>query len=424
VVARAQGESGEELMRDLILSIRDAMSGLSTQGSPRALVVLILIIAAVVLIAVLAMLLIPRRSSTSRVARRLAERAVVRRDSRSEYYTIWVWRLVLVATVVTSVVVGNDYLGRDGTCLQCHKGSKEAAALKNTAHAATACVKCHQPAGVMGALRQSVAYGRMLTVFAQTRAAPETVGSELVENSACFRCHADVAHGTVTANGVKVRHSDFLKQGAKCTGCHTASAHPQAIVNATQPTMDKCTTCHDGVTATYECATCHEQDVAANSDITRYGKVDLVTDSDACYRCHDEAPCTGCHGVKMPHPENWMTPAREGTNIPGHARLGFAQRERCFRCHFAEGKPFVGSDEACSCHGLLGRMHGGAPWVREHGLQATGQKPGQAARCFDCHGQGLCEGCHPPEYAARYNPVTGVDNYPREISPDPLQWDW
>jgi hypothetical protein len=187
--------------------------------------------------------------------------------------------------------------------------------------------------------------------------------------------------------------------------------------------MDKCTRCHDGKTASRECTVCHTQDVALDTDISQYTKVPIAVTSRSCYRCHAERGCTSCHGVLMPHPEDWMKPSPAG-GPPGHARDGFVQRQTCFRCHFAPGQPFVASNESCTCHGLLGRMHGGEPWVKEHGLQATGQKPGSNARCFDCHTSALCSGCHPESYLQRYNPVSGEDSYQRDIPIDPLSEDW
>ena len=175
--------------------------------------------------------------------------------------------------------------------------------------------------------------------------------------------------------------------------------------------MAACTRCHNGTKVSYECSTCHERDVAANSDIATFEKVRLTDAKGACYTCHQEAKCTSCHGTVMPHPQGWMT----STGYPGHAREGFANRQMCFRCHFEGSSPGSGTDQSCMCHGLLNDQHGGAAWVKEHGLQATGQKPGAYARCFDCHSYGICDACHPASYTSRYNPVTGPDNYTRDV---------
>jgi hypothetical protein len=67
--------------------------------------------------------------------------------------------------------------------------------------------------------------------------------------------------------------------------------------------------------------------------------------------------------------------------------------------------------------------------VREHGLQATGQKTGTLADCGPCHGpaKDFCVFCHEASIVERYAPRVGPDNYsaspgwPRRDPEDP---DW
>jgi hypothetical protein len=172
--------------------------------------------------------------------------------------------------------------------------------------------------------------------------------------------------------------------------------------------MNLCVTCHDGVTVSSECSLCHVADVAFTPAITRGYKPSKISDTwDSCYRCHAEQPCTSCHGLKMPHAPGW-SPNEPGGGGLAHAKPGFENREVCWRCHFAEGKQFQPSDEGCSCHGLKGDFHGGEAWVAEHALEATGQRGGANAACFDCHSQTLCLECHPDSYTARYAPNKGA----------------
>jgi len=62
---------------------------------------------------------------------------------------------------------------------------------------------------------------------------------------------------------------------------------------------------------------------------------------------------------------------------------------------------------------VFGDVHGGQAWVREHGLQATGQKTGTLSDCQPCHGRAdiFCGYCHTPGYAERYAPREGPDDY-------------
>jgi len=127
----------------------------------------------------------------------------------------------------------------------------------------------------------------------------------------------------------------------------------------------------------------------------------------------------------MPHPQGWAE--ADPTALPvesRHQREGFANRDACFRCHYDGDDIFVGSEKSCSCHGLLGTMHGGKAWIREHSLQATGQKTGQFADCRLCHGGNWCAYCHPPAYNELLNPRLGPDEYTRDVPLPPDYFDF
>jgi hypothetical protein len=107
-------------------------------------------------------------------------------------------------------------------------------------------------------------------------------------------------------------------------------------------------------------------------------------------------------------------------------REGFANRDSCYRCHFGE-RQFEAPAGGCgpNCHKTPFNLHGGRPWVQEHGLEATGQKPGYFADCFMCHRSNLCEDCHDATYTQRFNPsALGEENYPREGDFDPGSYEY
>ncbi len=403
-------------VQELIFSIRTSLSG---GGVSTVLVVVLAAIAVIIAIVAGIFYALYLSSPRGRVGTLLQGKA-----SRRSRPASWVTRLFIVAVIVLTVIAAEWYMGRTQTCIQCHKKSGHVAALAESTHEQVACLSCHRPPGLTGVVRQWFDYARWLYVYGATKQVPRPEGRTIVENGSCLRCHQAVLKGTSVFNGIRVRHSDFLEEGATCEECHNAVAHPQAVLRANEPTMDTCLRCHDGKTASYECDTCHSKDAAANSDISRYPKIALAGGSDSCYACHAEEACTICHGVKMPHPENWVAGPVNGTSYPGHAREGFAQRELCARCHFASGTPFVADDASCACHGLFGRQHGGAAWVKEHGLQATGAKPGEFSACFDCHSNGFCSACHPSSYNDLYAPVGGNDTYVRDIPLPPSYSDY
>ena len=96
-----------------------------------------------------------------------------------------------------------------------------------------------------------------------------------------------------------------------------------------------------------------------------------------CQTCHNEREfCDGCHGVQMPHPEDF------GEN---HGEAGRTNPAVCENCHASE----PGSDFCNDCH------HPGADparaWIPQHmdPVRETG-----AQACFECHAPTYCAECH------------------------------
>jgi len=398
------------VLTDLVARLRDAAGA---GGSTGALAVIggLLFVA---LVSAGAWYLVYLMSPRARVHALLESRADERAPSK------WLNRIVGLLVVAAAVIAVNSYAGSSSACANCHTDRKQEKALATSAHKGVACMSCHGAGGPTGPVEQGVTYARWVGVYALSKEVPKPQPGS-VGSSACQRCHSGLDRVAVRA-GIRVRHSDFLDAGAECRDCHNAAAHPGAVRYDTRPTMNACLECHDGVKAPSACGTCHVRDVANTPVVDRgYTKLKTSGSPDACYTCHSETPCLRCHGIRMPHPAGWG-PGETATGT--HPRAGFADRDVCYRCHHAPGKPFVASQESCSCHGILGATHGGKPWVKEHGLQATGKKPGSNARCFDCHGDDLCDRCHTPEYRARYAPVPGTDTYRRDIPLDPSTQDW
>jgi hypothetical protein len=392
------------IVQELIVRIRQVLI-VSGETGRFVLVAIAIVAALVVIFGGLAHY--SRSTPRGRVRRLLDEVA----DVPSADNSVWVVRIGVPLLFLAALVGANVYAGQPSTCSQCHSSEQEAAALALSPHAELACMKCHTPGGFTGVVSRNVTYVRWFVTWAIVQQEPDpSAGS--VGNAACLRCHRGVTDGVITARGIRVRHSDFLESGSRCRDCHNSTAHPNAVKEPSVPSMDHCVVCHDGDTASSECTGCHVQDVAMKPEEERgYSKLRISGGDDACYQCHDEAPCIRCHGVRMPHPAGWSPNERLEPGY-GHARDGFANREVCWRCHFAKGKPLVPANEACACHGLFGKMHNGASWVKEHGLQATGVRSGSKADCFFCHGGDLCERCHPPSYRERYAPNPSAPRSP------------
>lgn len=397
--------------QELFAVLRDRVASSGGQGLLVGFAVL-LIVGTIVAIA---LYVFYSRSPRARVAAMLRESA----SSVDAQASRWAIRLLVPAILIGALFAADAYFSRPSTCASCHREGGYQKALKASPHSSVACMECHAPSGPGSFVRRQATYSRWVAVYGVTKKAPEPRPGS-VDSGSCLECHGNVSSGTVVSNGIRVRHSDILDAGGECGDCHNTTAHPGAVKRPSEPSMDQCLPCHDGTKASAECSSCHVKDVAFTPATKRgYAPRKLADSWDSCYRCHEEKPCLKCHGVTMPHPPGWGPDTRTFKGA-GHAREGFVNREVCWRCHYAKGKPFQPAEEACRCHGLLGDFHNGKAWIKEHGLEATGQRGGANARCFDCHGQDFCDLCHDASYRKRYNPNPAAPPTPG-YSPSPLK---
>jgi hypothetical protein len=400
-------------MQSLLIQVREVLA----RGDTTTALILAGIAVAVILVIVGAVLIVARMYTPRGRLELLLESRVRERDAGP-----WVTRVIVMAVLVLVFAATTYYSETPESCVNCHADPVYTEALAESAHASVACADCHRAAGPLGRVDDALRYTGWLVDFYILDERAEVGSGAAVDPRRCLRCHGAISEGVVESNGVRVRHADFI-DGADCLRCHGDIGHSQPRGVQTQPVMNACMGCHDGEVASVECAQCHTQDLGVRAVAERGGGMDTVGFRTVdCYACHDRRPCFECHGVEVPHPPGFSFPAPQG-GLPGrigtgleagtHAREGFANREVCWRCHFAPGRQFEPSDEGCSCHGLFGFIHGGPVWVQEHGLQATGQKPGALSACGSCHGppSQFCGFCHPPSYAERYAPVEGADTY-------------
>ncbi|MCZ7661566.1 MAG: hypothetical protein M5U22_00780 [Thermoleophilia bacterium] len=385
--------------------IRDLL--LSGQGSRGIILAMVLLLLAGLLVATLVFALYAR-SSRGRLAALTQTRATSARGGR------WVLQMVAVGLLALAFVAGNHVLERPSTCAQCHGNEVLFTSVAESPHQGIDCAACHRSRGITWPAQQLVTYVRWTYVHASGGNKEPDPRPGSVDSATCLDCHEEITHITVQRGGIKVRHADFVDRVYGCRDCHNSVSHPGVLRDPTSPTMARCLPCHDGTTASSECDTCHAEDLGRPASLDQQlPKVELTAAQqyDTCYQCHEEQKCTSCHGIRMPHPEDWKDT---------HMRAGFTKRTVCFRCHYEGDQIFVRSNESCSCHGLLGAQHGGTAWIAEHGLEATGQKVGENAECYLCHGGGFCDKCHPASYKERYNPLpAGYDTYRSSPSQQP-----
>jgi hypothetical protein len=405
-------------VQDLLLQIQRALGELGGAGP---IVVLVVVTIVMLVVVIIITVILWSSSSRGRLEALLEDRA---HGTTSIDSSRWTVRVAVVALLFAAMLGADYYMSRPSQCAQCHRDNAHAEALALSPHASVSCMRCHRAVGVTGAARQALAYTRWIVSYTAAQKVP-AIAAGSVESAACLRCHGDIRQ-TRAYGGIRVRHADFLDEGYLCRDCHNSASHPGVVAEPSEPSMNKCIVCHDGETISAECDVCHVQEIIDYVVTGRELPQVTTLNTTNCYGCHDNAQeCFWCHGATMPHPDEWYPDDPVAHTVAGtHARAGFVDRESCWRCHYGEGSLFNPTDEACRCHGLFGPMHGGEAWVAEHGLQATGQKPGQYAECFMCHNNNLCARCHPEPYADLYNPVQGDDQYRRSVPHPPGYFDY
>jgi hypothetical protein len=179
--------------------------------------------------------------------------------------------------------------------------------------------------------------------------------------SICSDCHfyLDVP-GQVPATLMEnFSHEAHLERGAGCESCHEPPIHTETGIRT--PTMARCFTCHateEDAEAPGDCDLCHPPDfpimpASHTPEFFQGGHARVVEreGTEDCFFCHEgdeESFCDGCHGIEMPHPEEW---GRTADGDPGdHVQASFDEGEVCVRCHDNEVAP-PGNCYGGECHG-------------------------------------------------------------------------
>lgn len=300
------------------------------------------------------------------------------------------WSPLVVLAVVAALLVAVWLLSgfttsSDAVCMACHVSTVHKAAKSGEdPHGSAACVSCHEPGGVAGRYFTAVP-SRMLHFLDGAAELSVQADYGRVASSSCIACHSrDIKGVTVNkVSGVRMSHVEPLAASATCLDCHTPL---KGVVSRQTVGMRSCLRCHDAVTASSECSTCHDKQAAAaaRANSTAFARPQ-VTDV-RCGGCHDEKKeCDSCHGTRMPHTLAFKAGA--------HARaaavdIWYNGGKTCSGCHTATRRPCT------KCHTeLMGKAHGTN--------QATDHRGASAAACDRCHitfanprGRDFCGICH------------------------------
>lgn len=306
-------------------------------------------------------------------------------------YEQWIHRLIIVTVLAAFVALSSSYIDKPAFCVNCHSNAVEAKTLAKTVHSGLSCLQCHQQPGFTGAILQKIDYARWATIYARTNKAEAR--HAIIKNDACLACHRSILQQVKTTHSIRVRHKDFIENGARCVDCHNSIAHPGVIKPEQSPSMAGCVSCHNGKIAKSKCQTCHAKDIGDKMRLPKRDrlKVGVSVKWNFCYRCHENKKCAKCHGVTMPHPPDWVSGVK-------HARPAFININVCWKCHDSEKEPFKPSPlVSCACHGVVNEYHEPEPfWIKKHGPIALGKMTGDGMneRCYNCHGKKLCDFCH------------------------------
>jgi hypothetical protein len=269
------------------------------------------------------------------------------------------------------------YTGRAETCAGCHSRPDIVRAWSKGSHGSVACFACHSRPGVAGAIaaRTWVA-GDILR--SQFRLSPVR-RDPFVSTDACVSCHRAELEKTLVVASVRMRHKEPLAAGASCVECHAGAGHGSLVGPGASPAMSSCLPCHDGTTAPATCPTCHVDDVGVvnRTAMEDFPKVPPMGKPKTCRGCHSIDSCNQCHGLELPHSEEFVK--------SGHAMQAAFERKRvCGKCHaydvFCDG-----------CHDF--NADGSSP--HNVGFKAVHASP--SLQTCGCHGlsrQAMCSVCH------------------------------
>lgn len=296
---------------------------------------------------------------------------------------LWVIGLALLLLVTTGITTQNR-----SVCMSCHVETDHVKETEGDPHKDVACVRCHEGGDVVASVTISVV-PRVWHIAQGIARSDSMVSYGNASSRACMSCHAGVTDA-VTENSeraLRMSHKEPIEAGAVCLDCHQLDAQGQ-VTRVTQG-MDPCLRCHNDEVAAAACTTCHTGDVSkaivARRSMSDPEPKQLVTSPD-CYSCHDPAPCDSCHGVRLPHPENYVTSHMRDAAI----ELWDNNGEACLKCHASEQR----SCYRAGCHEFEMPLHSeDGSWRVDHQREPEGA-------CEGCHNKmnqfpNTCAMCHP-----------------------------
>lgn len=359
------------LIDTIVTVVREPTSNLTA-----AVLLLAAITIALLILVLLALAAIMRPSKQERVveAPSAEESARAAASGRRKREIIAVGSIL---GVVLGLGIAYSQIASTSACLGCHASSSDVAtSWSEGAHAGVQCWDCHGGGTIANGLVARIDYVRWARSPVDP-AAPTRRAS--VASSACLKCHDEILGETVETENLRMSHVEPQEAGYLCTDCHEATAHA-VLVERTGSRMAVCLDCHDDKIAPAACSGCHVTDVSrtAGTPPERFPKVELGPPQD-CRGCHSIEACNECHGLELPHSQEFATTG-------AHAKeAAFEKQQVCAKCHDIQ--------KFCNrCHDFW-QGHSGTDWQVEHGPRAA--RLGRE-KCTPCHkrSKDFCALCH------------------------------
>ncbi len=240
-----------------------------------------------------------------------------------------------------------------------------------------------------------------------------TVSKPPNEKAAPSALHAVNAQKQIQA--CEVCHGDGGANSKFCKGCHEYEMpHPTDFVGFHSKSGKKdaaqCQFCHQFKEV---CSNCHHVGASTSKAwISVHGGVVNDSGSGGCLeKCHKQDFCVDCHTTRKVVPAShkksgWTKRAK--ADIPAvHTATFGDQPDSCLYCHGANGP---NDNKFCSgCHGL-DMPH--ADDYKDTHKAGFNDKKLKKATCNTCHAATFCNSCHHPESTAK---KPWVNDHPRVV---------
>ncbi len=297
-------------------------------------------------------------------------------DSGALVFVRWVFVGLALLALVFTVSIAYVAVAQPG-CESCHLVGEYGEATIASSHASVKCMACHPGSGVLQRLSfSSNVVNSMLLGIVPSQGRP----GASVEDAACLACHDLVLEQLTDSKGYRIQHLTCAADRS-CVDCHSSVAHGSASTWPRSSEMSVCVECHDGATASNQCDACH----SGKTESERIGQgawrvthgqdwrsAHGMGNFETCSACHPKDYCVRCHGIALPHDEDFM---RE------HAVLSLTPGSLCDDCHHTS---------FCSdCHGI--EMPHPVTFIAEHAVIVAAEGDDV---CIECHKASDCANCH------------------------------